>query len=209
MLMYQLLHNPETRTNTSIDVVVLVQKDVPQTNRDQLRQEGAIVKEVEEVKIDWIKPRRERWAHAMTKLRVYQLVEYEKVLLLDGDVVVTERLDAIFDDPAAQVLENLGVASKVMDDEAPQPSSYVMAGNCGPLGIGHTWPGVRGDRINAGFVIIQSCEEMYLHQMSVASIEGRFPGGSPEQDVWNFVQSRSQYALEAVESNLDCQLTKV
>lgn len=194
MLMYQLLHNPETRTNTSIDFVVLVQKDVPQKNRKQLTMEGAIVKEVEDVKFDWIKPGRDRWAHVMTKLRVFQLVEYEKVLLLDCDIVVTQRLDAIFDDPAAQVAENLGDTEKIMDDEAPQPSTYLMAGNCGPTparpeGL---WPGFRGNRLNAGFVILQPSEKMYQHQYSVASIEGRFPGGSPEQDLWNYVYSRDR-----------------
>jgi alpha-N-acetylglucosamine transferase len=192
MLMYQLLHNPETRTNTSIDFVILVQKEVPQANRDQLRREGAIVKEVEDVTFDWIKPGRERWAHVMTKLRVFQLVEYEKVLLMDCDIVVTQRLDAIFDDPAAQITDNFGDPAKVMADEAPQPKRYLMAGNSGPARIEHPWPGVRGDRLNAGFVILHPSEEMYKHQYSVASIEGRFPGGSPEQDLWNYVYSRER-----------------
>lgn len=192
MLLYQLLHNPETATNTSVDFVVLVQKEVPESNREQLRSEGAIVKEVEDVKLDWIQPGRDRWAHVMTKLRVYQLVEYEKVLLMDSDIVVLQRIDAIFDDPAAQVFQNLNNASNVMDDEAPQPSSYIMAGNSGPAAIEHDWPGERGNRLNAGFVILQPSEEMFQHQYSVASIEGRFFSGSPEQNLWNYVYDRNR-----------------
>jgi hypothetical protein len=52
MLIYQFLHAPDTRTNTSIPFIVLVSEDVPQESRAQLTSEGAIVKEVEHLKYD-------------------------------------------------------------------------------------------------------------------------------------------------------------
>jgi alpha-N-acetylglucosamine transferase len=192
MLLYQLLHDPETRTNTSIPFIVLVSKDIPQENRDILSSEGAIVKEVESFHFDWIKPGRERWSHVMDKLHVFQLVEYEKVLLLDTDIVVTQRIDDIFNDPAANLTQNLGDKKNIRDDESPQPETYIMAGNCGPEKPDHPYPAPRGNRLNTGFVILKPSQQMYEHYVSVASIEGRSKGSSPEQDLWNYVHARNR-----------------
>lgn len=192
MLLYQLLHDPETRTNTSIPFVVLVSSDVPKKNRDILKSEGAIVKEVETLHFDWIKPGRERWSHVMDKLHVFELVEYEKILLLDTDIVVTQRIDDIFNDPAANPTQTINDPKNVRDDEAPQPDTYIMAGNCGPTKANHPYPSERGNRLNAGFVILKPSHEMYKHYVSVASIEGRFRGSSPEQDLWNYVHNRDR-----------------
>ena len=190
MLIYQLLHDPETRTNTSIPFVVVVTPNVPEWKRAQLTVDGAIVHEISEIKIDWIKPGRPRWEHVMDKLHVFELVQYDKVLLLDTDMVVTRRLDGIFDDPASNVLPNRGDPAKVAGDEAPQPAEFLMAGNGGP-GADHTYPAPRNDRLNAGFVLFKPSIDMYNYYMSVAQIEGRFPGGSPEQDLWNYAHRRS------------------
>ncbi|KAL3425303.1 Glycogenin-1-like protein 2 [Phlyctema vagabunda] len=190
MLIYQLLHDPITRTTSNIPFIVLVTTDVPQSDRHILEQDGATVIEVEPVNIDWIKPGRERWAHVMDKLHVFELTQFEKILLLDTDVVVVKPLDAIFQDPATQISTNLEMANKIRDDEAPQPYEYMMAGNSGPYTAEHPYPAPRGDRLNAGFVILKPSVDMFNHYISVASIEGRFPGGSPEQDLWNYVHHR-------------------
>jgi hypothetical protein len=83
----------------------------------------------------------------MDKLHVFELGEYEKVLLLDTDIVVTQRLDSIFDDPAAAAAENLGDAEKVLADEAPQPATYIMAGHSGPTHNEQLYPAPREDRL--------------------------------------------------------------
>jgi alpha-N-acetylglucosamine transferase len=189
MLIYQLLHDPITRTANDIPFLVMVTTDVPQHDRDRLMRDGAIVIEVSPLKFDWIKPGRERWAQVMDKLGVFKLVQYEKILLLDSDHVIVKPLDGIFEDPAAQMFQNMGKANKIRDDEAPQPTSYIMAGNSGPALADHPYPAPRGDRLNAGFVILKPSLEMFNHYISVASIEGRFPGGSPEQDLWNYVHN--------------------
>ncbi|KAH8749854.1 nucleotide-diphospho-sugar transferase [Hyaloscypha sp. PMI_1271] len=191
MLIYQLLYDPITKTTNNYPLIVLVTTDVPQHNRDRLTRDGAIVIEVSPLKFDWIVPGRERWAQVMDKLHVFELVQYEKILLLDSDHAIVRPLDDIFDDPAAQIVENLGDPEKMKDDEATQPISYIMAGNSGPLVVDHPYPASRGNRLNAGFVILKPSIEMYKHYVSVASIEGRFPGGSPEQDLWNYVHSRN------------------
>ncbi|KAF2123948.1 glycosyltransferase family 8 protein, partial [Dothidotthia symphoricarpi CBS 119687] len=190
MLIYQLLHDPATRTNTSIPFIVLVTSEVSVENREQLTKDGAQVIEVGEIKFDWVKPRRERWAHVMDKLHVFELTQFDKVLLLDTDIVVTKRVDHIFDDPATQDSPNLQKPDKIYSDEAPQPSSYIMAGNCGPFDKEHPYPVERGTRLNAGFVVLKPSKEMFELYLSVGKTEGKFPGLSPEQDLWNYVHNR-------------------
>ncbi|KAH8745607.1 nucleotide-diphospho-sugar transferase [Hyaloscypha sp. PMI_1271] len=190
MLIYQLLHDPITRTQKNIPFVVLVTTDVPQQDRDRLTRDGATIIEVSPIKIGWIKPGRDRWARVMDKLGVLKLTQFEKVLLLDSDVVIVKPLDAIFEDPAAQLSRNLGRADKIREDEAVQPATYIMAGNAGPTEAEHPYPAPRGGRLNAGFVLLKPSLQMFEHYMSVAAIEGRFPGGSPEQDLWNYVHRR-------------------
>jgi len=191
MLIYQLLHDPITKTNNSIPFIVLVTETVPREYRDRLTKDGAIIVEVAPVKIDWIKPGRERWENVMDKLHVFELVQYEKILLLDADHVIVKPLDGVFDDPATDILSNLGKQENVRDDEGQQPTKYMMAGNSGPYEADHPYPAPRGDRLNAGFVVLHPSLDVYKYYMRVANIEGRFPGGSPEQDLWNYVHARN------------------
>lgn len=180
MLIYQLLHDPVTRTTSSIPVIVLVTTDVPQSTRDRLTKDGATVVEVSPLSFDWIKPGRERWMRVMDKLHVFELVEFEKILLLDTDIIILKPLDAIFDEAAADVLPNLGKAAQIHADEAPQPPTYLMAG------IGDS---SKAKGLNAGFVLLRPSLEIYHHYLSIAAIEGRFDGAWPEQDLWNYVHS--------------------
>jgi alpha-N-acetylglucosamine transferase len=187
MLLYQLLHDPITRTTTHIPFIVLVTQSVPQSDRDRLTRDGATVIEVEKIKLDWIKPGRERWMDVMDKLHVFELVQYEKVLLLDADTVIVKPLDAIFADPATELSENLGKPESIHADEAAQPSQYIMAGNCGPSGKDHPYPSPRCTHLNAGFVILKPSLSMYAHYISIAFIPGRFDSEAPEQNLWNYV----------------------
>jgi alpha-N-acetylglucosamine transferase len=192
MLIYQLLHDPTTKTNNSIPFIVLVTENVPEEDRSRLIRDGASIVEVSPIKIDWIKPGRERWANVMDKLHVFELIQYEKILLLDADHVIAKPLDGVFEDSATEILANLRKPEHTLDDEGPQPDTFMMAGNSGPYEADHLYPAPRGDRLNAGFIVLHPSIEMFNHYMTVASIKGRFPGGSPEQDLWNYVHDRNR-----------------
>lgn len=185
MLAYQLLHDPETRTNTSIPFVVLVSPGVPQEKRDRLTSEGAIVVEFPSINMEWMKPGRERWKHVMDKLNVFQLTQFDKVLLLDSDIVVFKRLDGVFQDPATEIMQNLGMEENIKDDEGTQPQAYLMAADTSPVGgSNHKWPAERTGPLNAGFVVIHPSLEVFNHYIAVAKIEGRTPGTAPENNLW-------------------------
>lgn len=92
MLLYSLLHDPATRSNKSYPVVVLVTEDVAQHKRERLAYEGAIVKEVEKLNPLQHKTRK-AWKDVLTKLRLFEMIEYDKVAFFDSDTLITRPID--------------------------------------------------------------------------------------------------------------------
>jgi alpha-N-acetylglucosamine transferase len=65
----------------------------------------------------------------MTKLRVLQMTQYDRVLMIDGDTLLRKRLDGVFDDPSAQIQKVVPPKDyKPLEGEAPLPETYLMAG---------------------------------------------------------------------------------
>jgi len=198
MQIYQLLHDPRTRTLQNIPFVVLVSPGVNQSKRLRLHNEGAMVVEFPQINIATVHPGRDRWKRVMDKLNVFKLTQFEKVLLMDSDIVIFARLDGVFDDPAAATLQiNRGDPSKAASDEGPQPQIYLMAANCSPKrrekGV---WPPEKNGVLNAGFVVIHPSEEMFEHYIRVVSIEGRTPTDAPENNLWEYVHRRDYAGKE-------------
>lgn len=82
--------------------VLLVTADVPRAARDQLTAEGWVVRET--LPIDNPNPATrqlyDRFGSTFTKLRVFGLDELDKVVFLDGDTIVLQNVDELFDRPA-------------------------------------------------------------------------------------------------------------
>lgn len=95
MLLWQLKHDPATRSQNGYPFVVLVTEDVEQHKREQLIQEGAIVKEIAKLKPLQHKTRL-AWQDVLTKLRLFEMVEYDRVCFLDSDHVLTRPIDGKF-----------------------------------------------------------------------------------------------------------------
>jgi len=92
MLLYQLVHDPKTRSPNKYPFVVLVTADVPQSKRDRLTLEGAIVKELEAVP-PLQHETRKAWKDVITKLRLFEMVEYDLVAFFDSDHILTRPMD--------------------------------------------------------------------------------------------------------------------
>ncbi|KAH8750442.1 nucleotide-diphospho-sugar transferase [Hyaloscypha finlandica] len=191
MMIYQLLHDPETRTNNSYPFVVLVTKDVSERKKNRLVKDGAEVIVVEKLSLEWAKVRKQ-WQDVLTKLRLFELVQFDKVLFLDSDTIITKRMDGIFDDPAAQSQKNLGDSSenKSPTDEGQQPSTYLFAGNAGSGGYDHVYPPPKGNNFNAGCMVFRPSKEMFEYYSRLAKIKDRFPGRTPEQSLWSYAHRR-------------------
>ena len=78
-------------TNTMADLVVFVTPDVSMTAMAVLEADGWIVRPVEPLS-NPNRHARKQLHHVFTRLRVFTLVEYERVILLDGYDSLTHSL---------------------------------------------------------------------------------------------------------------------
>lgn len=167
--------------------------DFPLAERklERLRKDGAEVIVVEKLSLNWAKTRK-AWQDVLTKLRLFELYQYDRLFFLDSDTLVTRRIDGVFEDPAASVQQNLGDTSggKVKDDEGPQPKTYVFAGNAGSGGYEHAFPPPMGDNINAGCMVLRPSKDLFDYYTKLATIQGRYPGRTPEQSLWAYAHRR-------------------
>ncbi|KAF2712835.1 glycosyltransferase family 8 protein [Pleomassaria siparia CBS 279.74] len=202
IVVWQLLHKKDTRA-LGIDVVVIVTPSVTPSRRALLKKDGAMIHPVEllHTKNDsWIHQDEPRWKDVMTKLVVLQMTQYNRVLLLDGDTLLRSRLDGVFDDPAAQILNVLPARKKKhqrLEGEAPLPSTYLMAGkfevHC--WNTQHDFPPKKEQinvpsNFNAGFIMFAPSEEMFNYYVSFLDIKDSFDPKYPEQNLLNHVHRR-------------------
>ncbi|XVE82324.1 hypothetical protein DITRI_Ditri15bG0139200 [Diplodiscus trichospermus] len=89
------------KAESKYPLVVAVLPDVPEEHREILQSQGCIVREIEPVY-----PPENQTQFAMayyvinySKLRIWEFVEYEKMVYLDGDIQVFDNIDHLFDSP--------------------------------------------------------------------------------------------------------------
>ncbi|OXB37949.1 glycosyl transferase family 8 protein [Cryptococcus neoformans] len=101
-LMFQLKYDPLTLDPHPKDFVVITTPGVPEWQLEQLREEGAII--APRPLIDHL-PLPEngisRYAEVYTKLFIFNLTDYERVLFVDADQLMVKPLTRIWDDPNA------------------------------------------------------------------------------------------------------------
>ena len=188
VLAYQLLHAPRTRTNTSIPFVVLATPDIAESKLERLRKDGAIVKVIERISESWMKPGLERWRDQLGKLRMLELVQFEKVLSLDADMYIAERMDGVFTDPTTEPLTPK--PELAVGDEAPLPTSYIFSAQQYMEGRRHPYPPPAGDYFSGGFFLCQPSIEAFNYYLSVAKIKDRFRANDMEQGLLNYAHRR-------------------
>jgi alpha-N-acetylglucosamine transferase len=198
ILGYQLMHQPSTKTLKNIPFVVLVTHDVSQDRRDLLEQDGAVVMEVQNVDVDtsWVHGEMPQWKDLMTKLRAWELVQYDKVLFLDGDFILNRCMDGVFDDRAATPT-TLQTGSILPPDEGELPDTYILAtvAEANPI---HAYPPTAENHdykdpnyFNAGFFIFSPNPKLFEHFKKILSIEGRFDPKYMEQNLLNYAFRRA------------------
>jgi len=185
MMVWQLLHDPPTQT-VGYPVVVLVTEDVEPAKRHRLTQDGAIVREVQNIPSAWIRTATPAWQDVLAKLHLFNLVEYDKVAFFDADTIFRRPVDGIFDDPATETIRNLGNESRAPADEGVQPATYMFAGNHGAGGHNHAYPPPPSNNLNAGCMVLRPSNEMFDYYMRIANCTDRFPRKYPEQGLWAY-----------------------
>lgn len=187
ILLWQFIHKPETRTRH--DVIVMVTPTVSQSRRDRLKKDGAIVHAVEFLHTandGWVHPEVHRWDDVMTKLRVWEMTQYDRIVVLDGDSMLLKNLDPVFDDPGAQLL-----ATKP-SNQTDLPSTYLLASNSEVWDSTHSFPpthgtGLKGPgNMNAGFFILAPSLPVFEYYKSLLDTPGSFDPRYPEQNLINY-----------------------
>ncbi|KAI7538054.1 nucleotide-diphospho-sugar transferase, partial [Hortaea werneckii] len=196
ILAYQLLHAPETKSKHDYPFIVLVTSDVSAEKRERLRKDGAIVWEAPAMDAGWVKTDVSTWQNVMSKLRLWELTEYERICFLDGDTILTDTMDGIFEDAAAAMQESGQDQEATEADEAAVPTTYVFAGVPEPKMKHHYPPSdEEGDwyninYLNAGFFVLQPSQELLSYYTSLTTLEDRFDPHLPEQNLLNYAHRR-------------------
>ncbi|EKG20988.1 Glycosyl transferase family 8 [Macrophomina phaseolina MS6] len=192
MLTYQLLHAPETRLRTPIPFVVFVAESVSPQKRQRLEMDGAAVVELEHLGADWVNPTEDRWSDVMTKLRMWQREEFGLIAFIDADMVLTQPIDGLFDDPAVRECKTKKNPNSNVKGP-PEPDSYVMAAIT-QINEGHDFPPVHVPQdlpnpwfFNAGLMVFRPGREIFKYYKWFLDQPGAFDPGLPEQGLLNWV----------------------
>jgi alpha-N-acetylglucosamine transferase len=192
LLAYQLLHAPETKSRRPIPFVVLVTKDVKDSKRERLEEDGAIIVEIPtiDVHVDFGEP---NWVDTYTKLFIFNpdYVPYEKVLYVDTDTVFTRPIDSIFDDPGTAPRKSLTDPDLVRNDEGEIPSSYIFAAVGETTDQQHTYPASdplhEKSYFNSGFFVYSPSHLLLNHYLLILQDPDRFLDKmAPDQDLFNY-----------------------
>jgi alpha-N-acetylglucosamine transferase len=187
VLAYQLLHSRTAGTNHSIPFLVVCTQDLSQRKRDRLRRDGATVVVVEKLEADWVRVGDPRWVDVLTKLRLWQLTEYSKILFIDADHLVTGRLDGVFWDEATLTQGTAADPAATRDDEAALPRTYMFATHADYFGYDHPYPPPADlTYLNAGFFCFTPSLALFDYYLSLLRLPGRFDPGFPEQNLLNY-----------------------
>lgn len=198
MLTYQLLHAEETRCNdTSIPFLVLVTSTVSQETRTQLVSDGATVVPVEDIPLRWwIRTGVTRWADQFTKLRLFEMVEYDRILFIDADTLLLRPIDGIFNEanvitPFKTLLDR---KNNIRPDEMPLlPSEYMFAARSDNALTGerdHPFPPLPTPVFSAGFWLAAPSRELFAYLLSVMNHYRRFDPHTMEQSLLNYAFRR-------------------
>jgi alpha-N-acetylglucosamine transferase len=207
VLLYQLLHDPRTKAASDIDVIVMAGPRVGEAHKERLRKDGAIVKSVEVVHgqhDEWIVPEQPRWGDIMGKLRAWEMEEYSRVVMLDGDMLLQSPLDGVFHDPDAILMQTKPGDSLRKDDEPDLPEEYLLCSFMEIQGKQHDWPPSDRRRFpgyfNAGFFMLKPSKKLFNYFAGLLDIENRFDPAFMEQNLLNYAH-RWQGAMPWKEIN--------
>jgi alpha-N-acetylglucosamine transferase len=195
LLTFQLLHANETRCKRRIPFLVLVTSTVSQEQRHRLTSDGAQVVSVPDFPLNWwIKTGVGRWKDVFTKLRLWEMVEYDRILFMDADTLLTGPVDDIFDEA---IVKRPRVSHKlnpgIKKDEAQLPAQFVFAARSDNAKTGerdHPFPPLPSSVFSAGFWVMAPSTEMFRYLTSVMKHYHRFDPHEMEQSLLNYAFRR-------------------
>ncbi len=190
VLAWQFMHDPITKTQRDIPFIVMVNHNVSEWKRERLRMDGAEVREIGAIQPSkGVAPGEPRWWDQFSKLRLWTLTDFDRILYLDSDMLLMRTLDAIWEDPAATPVAH--PVSEDATDEDALPKQYLFAAFWDSMGPGHNWPPDPNENLNAGFFMIKPDLDMYRYLRHVMLAPDLYnKQGMMEQSLLNWVFSK-------------------
>ncbi|OCK82304.1 glycosyltransferase family 8 protein [Lepidopterella palustris CBS 459.81] len=199
LLTYQLLHSPKTQTHVKprIPFLVLTLPSVPKHQLSILEAEGATIVQIEPLDLpktfDQSLILNSRFRDVLSKLRLWQLTDYDRVLFIDADTILLSPLDSLFTDPELSVhMHTLHKNETNSFAETLLPSEYLLAASADTWGDQTEWlkPG-HPEYLCACFMLLAPSEEMFRYYQSVLnSPEAPSNAAYPDQDLLIYAHRR-------------------
>lgn len=179
MLAYQLLHQPSTRSAYSYPFLVLVSPHVSMHKRKILRDEGCRVVPIELLKSNWtVGPDEGRLIDQFTKLRVFELEGFDRILFMDSDMLLTRPLDDIWtEEVVTEPRKTKKNHRPIAPGEANMPEDYVVAGITDDQG---------GSLLTGGFLVLRPCKKLFQYYLSLLEAEPRFDVKDMDMGLLNY-----------------------
>ncbi|GAY44893.1 hypothetical protein WN943_017322 [Citrus x changshan-huyou] len=173
------------KVKTAYPLVVAVLPDVPEEHRNILESQGCIVREIEPVY-----PPDNQTQYAMayyvinySKLRIWEFVEYSKMIYLDGDIQVFENIDHFFDLPDGYFYAVMDCFCEKTWSKTPQ----YKIGYCQQCPDRVRWPAEMGEPpalyFNAGMFVFEPSISTYHDLLETVKVTP--PTTFAEQDFLN------------------------
>ncbi|WWC68529.1 uncharacterized protein I206_102458 [Kwoniella pini CBS 10737] len=154
-LIYQLLNDPLTLDKSqSRDVVVITTPEINQETIKLLESDGAKIKKVNLLDgFDLPNEINDHWKDQYTKLNIFNMTEYSKILYLDNDIFLLKSFEDIWESSLLNhqsPLGGIGETSKTLlrnSDLRKEPPSSILP--------------KEKDYLNAGFMLIKPSIELF------------------------------------------------
>mmetsp|Transcript_45716 Transcript_45716/g.97999 ORF Transcript_45716/g.97999 Transcript_45716/m.97999 type:complete len:636 (+) Transcript_45716:576-2483(+) len=170
------------QTGSTHDLVVLHTDEVCDAALELLRTCGWILKKVEHVRAAESLFQegclQMRFANVFTKLHVFGLTDYSKVVMMDSDILVRRNIDDLFDLEAPAAMAR-GALAGYKHGEPIDGRSFFSDANAG------VWAWGQGTGINAGVMLFEPSEETLaqcLREVGDEKHPEHLRGNGPEQD---------------------------
>ncbi|KAF2769632.1 nucleotide-diphospho-sugar transferase [Teratosphaeria nubilosa] len=204
-LIYQTVHDKQTKSEHGYPMIVVISPDVSAEKQERMRRDGATVMVATNPDPGWVVTTIFHWKYMLTKLRLWQLTQFERICFFDGDTLLQYSMDGVFEDPAVKELQTSGTnASAYYPGEANVPATYSFVSEHNMRK--HHWPPtneaemyVGKDYFNAGFFVLKPDNEMYDYYMSILHLPDQkrkkghnlFDPFLGEQEMLNYAHRRS------------------
>lgn len=191
MLTYQILHDPVTKSPNGYPVLILCSDTVPEEHKAILRHDGATVVEVDTIRAPTWEPGDPRWVDNLTKFQAWKLTQYDKIAMIDADIVLLRPLDGVFHDYSTKEREPLAhPPSPHKPDEPALPSSYILAAGSEQYERGHAFPPKRSEKMNAGFFVFRPSQELYDYYVGLFNVPQYWNVGWMDQGLLNYAHRK-------------------